>query len=118
MTDDTAMTNVTDADREAAAELLSQRGFTDEWVQDCFARHREASIAPYVEALRKAREAIEHPSKHRFWGAGEPDCPPDIKAGNGELHTLRCKVCGTEKVSDHCASRILAQIDALLENAK
>lgn len=32
--------------------------------------------------------------KHIFWGAGEPDCPREIKAGNGELHTLRCKVCG------------------------
>jgi len=32
--------------------------------------------------------------KHKFWGAGEPDCPPDLKAPNGELHTMRCKVCG------------------------
>lgn len=32
--------------------------------------------------------------RHKFWGAGEPDCPPDIKASNGELHTMRCKVCG------------------------
>ncbi len=32
--------------------------------------------------------------KHNFWGAGEPDCPPDLKAPNGELHTMRCKVCG------------------------
>lgn len=34
--------------------------------------------------------------KHRFWGAGEPDCPREIKAGNGELHTLRCKRCGLD----------------------
>ncbi len=33
---------------------------------------------------------------HVFWGAGEKDCPRDIKAPNGELHTLRCKVCGSE----------------------
>ncbi len=32
--------------------------------------------------------------RHRFWGAGEPDCPPELKAPNGELHTARCKVCG------------------------
>lgn len=32
--------------------------------------------------------------KHQFWGAGEPDCPPELKAPNGELHTMRCKVCG------------------------
>lgn len=31
---------------------------------------------------------------HKFWGAGEPDCPKDIKSSNGELHTLRCKICG------------------------
>lgn len=32
--------------------------------------------------------------RHQFWGAGEPDCPPELKAPNGELHTTRCKVCG------------------------
>lgn len=32
--------------------------------------------------------------RHKFWGAGEPDCPADLKAPNGELHTMRCKVCG------------------------
>lgn len=34
--------------------------------------------------------------KHVSWGAGDPDCPKEIKAGNGELHTLRCKVCGQD----------------------
>jgi hypothetical protein len=32
--------------------------------------------------------------RHDFWGAGEPDCPKDLKGSNGELHTMRCKVCG------------------------
>ena len=32
--------------------------------------------------------------KHDFWTAGDPNCPREIKAGNGELHTLRCKNCG------------------------
>ncbi len=32
-------------------------------------------------------------NKHVYWGAGEPDCPKEIKAANGELHTLRCKNC-------------------------
>ncbi len=32
--------------------------------------------------------------KHIYWAAGETGCPRDIKASNGELHTLRCKVCG------------------------
>ena len=39
---------------------------------------------------------IVKPPRHVYWNAGEPDCPPDIKAGNGELHTLRCKNCGEE----------------------
>ena len=34
--------------------------------------------------------------KHVFWAAGETDCPRDIKAANGELYTLRCKVCGSD----------------------
>jgi hypothetical protein len=32
--------------------------------------------------------------RHDFWGAGEPDCPPELKAPSGELRTMRCKVCG------------------------
>lgn len=42
--------------------------------------------------------------RHRFWGAGEPDCPADLKAPNGELHTMRCKVCGDDwrKSRDVC----------------
>lgn len=34
--------------------------------------------------------------RHVYWGAGEPDCPKEIKAPNGELHTIRCKVCGID----------------------
>lgn len=40
--------------------------------------------------------------KHVFWGAGEPECPREIKAGNGELHTLRCKVCGEDGGQGFC----------------
>lgn len=32
--------------------------------------------------------------EHQWWMAGDPDCPSELKAPNGELHTLRCKVCG------------------------
>jgi hypothetical protein len=42
--------------------------------------------------------------KHQYWGAGEKDCPREIKAGNGELHTLRCKSCGKDNPqSELCA---------------
>lgn len=40
------------------------------------------------------------PPKHKYWGAGEPDYPKDIRAGNGELHTLQCKVCGEKSPPD------------------
>jgi hypothetical protein len=42
--------------------------------------------------------------RHKFWGAGEPDCPEELKAPNGELHTTLCKVCGDgwHESSDVC----------------
>src|SRR4051812_47397097 len=42
----------------------------------------------------QARSPAEVLPRHKFWGAGEPDCPQDLKASNGELHSTRCKVCG------------------------
>jgi hypothetical protein len=45
-------------------------------------------------------QAPVKPPKHRFWGAGEPDCPANIKAPNGELHSRRCKVCGETNPPD------------------
>ena len=48
------------------------------------------------DRLVKLEGFIASPPRHDFWGAGEPDCPRDIKAGNGELHTLRCKRCGED----------------------
>lgn len=55
------------------------------------------------------RICIEQMPRHKFWGAGEPDCPQDIKASNGELHTMRCKVCGDgwRKSTDVCFAAIL-----------
>jgi len=38
--------------------------------------------------------------RHVFWGAGEPDCPKEIKAPNGEIHSMRCKVCGMTNPRD------------------
>jgi hypothetical protein len=41
---------------------------------------------------------------HVYWGAGEADCPSDIKAPNGELFKLRCKKCGEDNpVRKWCA---------------
>lgn len=46
--------------------------------------------------------------RHTFWAAGELDCPADLKAPNGELHTMRCKVCGDgwRKSVDVCLAAV------------
>lgn len=58
----------------------------------------------------EAHEAVlRNPPKHQYWMPGEPDCPRELKAGNGELHTLRCKVCGNEDARDNiCLGRAKA----------
>lgn len=57
-------------------------------------------VADVVADLQQDRAWVLNPPKHKFWMAGEPDCPREIKAGNGELHTLRCKVCGKDNPRD------------------
>ena len=52
------------------------------------------------ERVNELERLLESPPQHRFWGAGEPECPREIKASNGELHTLRCKVCGLDNPRD------------------
>jgi hypothetical protein len=54
------------------------------------------------------RHALESPPRHDFWGAGEPDCPREIKAGNGELHTLRCKRCEQDNPRDEICRKVSA----------
>lgn len=51
--------------------------------------------------------------RHDFWGAGEPDCPPDLKAPNGELRDMRCKVCGDgwRESHDVCMDALLRHQD-------
>jgi hypothetical protein len=60
----------------------------------------EATVAALEAEVERLKAWIISPPKHDFWGAGEPNCPRDIKAGNGELHTLRCKVCGLDGPRD------------------
>lgn len=60
-------------------------------VELAYCRHVDLSVSETASRI----EAIVT-RKHIYWGAGEPDCPREIKAGNGELHTLRCKVCGED----------------------
>lgn len=60
----------------------------------------ERALAERDAEIAWLRALLANPPKHKFWGAGEIDCPKDIKAGNGELHTLRCKVCGEDNPRD------------------
>lgn len=66
-------------------------------------------VADVVADLQADRAFILNPPKHRFWGAGESDCPPELKAGNGELHTLRCKVCGQDSPRDKICRQALSR---------
>ena len=66
------------------------------------------AIATLRAEIVSLRQFIDEPPQHDFWGAGEPDCPKDIKAGNGELHTLRCKVCGVDNPGDQICRAALA----------
>lgn len=60
-----------------------------------------------TNTVDKLKAALLNPPKHKYWGAGEVDCPKDIKAGNGELHTLRCKLCGKDNpIEDFCTATL------------
>lgn len=48
------------------------------------------------ELIGKAVQHLKSEAAHKFFGAGEIDCPKEIKASNGELHTLRCRICGLD----------------------
>ena len=66
----------------------------------------EDRLALYVEhtgAIAETLKRLAAPAKHVYWGAGEAGCPREIKTPNGELHTLRCKVCGRDNPRDGCA---------------
>jgi hypothetical protein len=72
---------------------------SERWVtcRICGACSGKAPTAPQAVSRWSARV---FPPKHQYWGAGEPGCPWDIKASNGELYMLRCKVCGNEDARD------------------
>ncbi len=61
-----------------------------------------ATCMRVLEIIEREMDLLRNPPKHVYWGAGEADCPKDIKAANGELHTLRCKVCGVENPKGPC----------------
>jgi hypothetical protein len=63
-------------------------------------------VSTALALIAKTMRSALNPPKHDYWGAGERDCPREIKAGNGELHTMRCKVCGLDNPrDDFCRAR-------------
>jgi hypothetical protein len=86
------------------AVMMSE--FVDNWPEP---KKIDTAMALIAKTLRAALD----PPRHDFWRAGEADCPADIKAGNGELHTLRCKVCGRDNPrDDRCILRPLAALES------
>lgn len=94
---------------EVEAETVSKIAammaeFVDNWPP-----HKRLDTS--LKLVAKTIRSLLDPPKHQFWGAGEPDCPREIKAGNGELHTLRCKVCGQDNPrDDRCLDRAIAAL--------
>lgn len=67
----------------------------DHHLSNPMANQEAALLQPDSMTLAKYKSA-KAGRPHDYWRAGEPDCPKDIKAPNGELHTLRCRVCGQD----------------------
>lgn len=106
-----AMPDETALVEEMARNISAVTHHTYGW-SEVFARAALPAIRPTLAALqgraevaeaenKRLREALDNPPKHDFWGAGEPDCPREIKARNGEIHTLRCKRCGVDNPPDN-----------------
>lgn len=97
------MTDVTDADRDRK-KTIQQRFLTDgishsEVLDQELSRHREASIAPYIEALRALVKDFRWRSR--------------MCRTNADAFDTKAAA-----VWDFAADAVQAQIDALLENAK
>lgn len=88
-----AMVKASNAVERYCAELdLTNADHIALWLETNTEEPRIAWLA--VQIAEAFDRAISR--KHVSWGPGDPDCPPEIKARNGELHTLRCKVCGQD----------------------
>ena len=95
---------------DAIAAMMSE--FVDNWPQP---KKISTALALIAKTIRVALE----PPKHDYWRAGEGDCPRELLAGNGELHTLRCKICGLEDFRSNsvCRAALRATLDPTGEKA-
>ena len=101
--------------RQRRATLKAIEEMMDEFVTN-WPKPKKMKTALALTA--KVIRAAINPASHNYWGAGEAECPSDIKAGNGELHTLRCKVCERDNPEDNrcfegSTPLLAAQVDAL-----
>lgn len=50
--------------------------------------------------------------RHQFWAVGDAQCPPELRAPNGELHTTRCKACGDgwRRTGNLCLSKAASDV--------
>jgi hypothetical protein len=106
---------VRDAVRDLAWRIPQSPEEAQEWADE-FITGPIAALVARAEAAevenKRLKEFITSPPKHKFWGAGEKDCPREIKAPNGELHTLKCKVCGVENPVDNVCRAALSGKEA------
>lgn len=58
-------------------------------IELAYCRHADLSVS---EVANRIEAMLTR--QHDYWCAGEPDCPPEIKASNGELTRLLCRNCG------------------------
>jgi len=102
--------NVWVPSRRAALRAAIEQALSEEWENGRCAGV-ELNKQALEDAVAQERERwfalLDNPPKHHFWMAGELDCPKELKAANGELHTLRCKVCGiTSPRNSICTAEI------------
>lgn len=84
--------------------------FSRDWLKKKISSDPDVDVEAYTPAPGVVAGEVEFIA-HKFWGAGEADCPKDIKSSNGELHTLRCKVCGKDNNKEPCKAAITVTDD-------
>lgn len=82
---------------------LEEQYFKD-WVNHLLAEvsKQAANIDHVIGQNAELKKRLLNPVKHQYWHAGDKDRPPELKTARGELHTLRCKVCGNEDARKIC----------------
>lgn len=96
------------ASEETEVNILRRKVAEQHWAVATLDSERDANAILTAE-IERLRAFIANPPKHDWWAPGDPDCPRDIKAANGELHTLRCKRCGSEDARDDICRAALGE---------